>query len=480
MKYVISTRYGTLIIYLFKQFNRMKKIYFFLALMCVVFYSCKKDDSSGSDEERSLSDGFELKVGKSQQESLVEVVRTDGALYVVAVTTNKSKKENDHEGYKGGYRDILVTKINLDGTTGWTKCFGTEQSDFAVAAIAYKGDLIIAGHTCVEFVSIGLGSLVGSSDIMVYRINSSGDVVWQHKEEQDDDQQTFDIALNGDNLYVVRKSGQFGSDVDKLVFNLADNSKTGAEAFEISREFYMQSKVKVSDGYIMLGSISDAAAAIKYDNSLTKQWEKTYKGARALSGVAEYNGSYIFTGTTVTKWYFPFPYYQVCHGDNRAIEMFIMKTDGDGSFSYKSGENNTWKIGIGYLESGWFGEDSQYYMQNDNGRSVVNINGDILIFGNGTQHKEKPGVEGVGKITAVESKAMVVRISPDFKMKDINSDEAFIGWESDFYSKVLRNKILITDMPQLTNVYEVNDVFLLVGVVDGDILLKAYNKSSLM
>ncbi|GEM_PF-2348812 len=458
----------------------MRKIYFFLALLCIVSYSCKKDNSSGSDEGTSLSEGFKQRIGKGQDESFVDVVKTDNALYVVAVTTNKSKKENDYEDYNGGYRDILVTKVNLDGTTGWTKCFGTAESDIAVAAVAYKGDLIIAGQTCVEFVQTGLGSLVGSSDIVLYRINASGDVVWQHKEEQDDDQRVFDIALNGDVLHVIRESGQFGSDVDKLLFNLTDNSKTGAEPFEITRSFYKYRTVKVSDGYIMLGRISNDAAAIKYDNSLTKQWEKRYKGAKLLRGVAEYNGGYIFTGITVTKWYFPYPYYQVCHGENRAVEMFIMKTEGDGSFSYKSGENSTWKIGIGYLESGWFGEDSQYYMQNDDGRTVVNVNGEILIFGNGTQHKDKPGVEGVGKMTTIESKAMVVRIDPNFKMRDINSDESFIGWESDFYSKVLKNKKLVKDMPQLTDVLEIGDVFLLIGIEGNDILLKAFNKSTLM
>ncbi|MBU1076077.1 MAG: SBBP repeat-containing protein, partial [Spirochaetes bacterium] len=110
-----------------------------------------------------------------------------------------------------GENDIFITKVNSDGTYGWTKQIGGTGDDtgFAIACDS-SGNIYITGsfEGTVNFAQDWLGNDTkgssGNSDIFITKINANGTYGWTKKMGGTGYDGSYGMALdNSDNIYIT-------------------------------------------------------------------------------------------------------------------------------------------------------------------------------------------------------------------------------------------------------------------------------------
>ena len=95
-----------------------------------------------------------------------------------------------------GTYDLLVLKLNPDGTVAWQKTYGGSQSDYAYSIQQTSdGGYIVAGGT----VSFG----AGGSDFWILKLDSDGSVAWQKTYGGLNDDYAQSIQQTSDGGYIV-------------------------------------------------------------------------------------------------------------------------------------------------------------------------------------------------------------------------------------------------------------------------------------
>ncbi|HUT70913.1 MAG TPA: hypothetical protein VMW89_09575 [Desulfatiglandales bacterium] len=115
---------------------------------------------------------------------------------------------DDHTSVDGS-ADIFLTKINPDGTYGWTKTMGGSMGDWGnSAAVDGSGNVYVAGYFVgtADF-DPGPGdnhTSTGSNDIFVTKINSDGTYGWTKTMGGETDDQGYSARVDGSgNVYVA-------------------------------------------------------------------------------------------------------------------------------------------------------------------------------------------------------------------------------------------------------------------------------------
>jgi hypothetical protein len=94
---------------------------------------------------------------------------TDSMLIVVGITTSDDHFVHGHNGL--GY-DYWILKLNSEGDTIWTKCYGNSKNDWASSITqSSDGGFVIAGTTEIENIDNRL-------DFWILKLNSEGDSLW--------------------------------------------------------------------------------------------------------------------------------------------------------------------------------------------------------------------------------------------------------------------------------------------------------------
>lgn len=94
---------------------------------------------------------------------------TDSMLIVVGITTSDDHFVHGHNGL--GY-DYWILKLNSEGDTIWTKCYGNSKNDWASSVTqSSDGGFVIAGTTEIENIDNRL-------DFWILKLNSEGDSLW--------------------------------------------------------------------------------------------------------------------------------------------------------------------------------------------------------------------------------------------------------------------------------------------------------------
>lgn len=112
-----------------------------------------KINSDGSHDWTKAIGGVGAEVGKTTLEL------SDG--YIIAGETNS---------VGAGQSDILIVKMNFDGSLAWTKTYGGIQNDSGSGIAEVSGGFII-GATLESFGA-------GTADAALLKINTQGDVIW--------------------------------------------------------------------------------------------------------------------------------------------------------------------------------------------------------------------------------------------------------------------------------------------------------------
>jgi hypothetical protein len=116
-------------------------------------------------EAFAQSDTLKVKaIGGSQFEQAAEIIPCASGGYALVGTTGSNETGNT---------DVLVARLDADLNCLWTRNFGGSDVEWGLSVVEdWSGNLLVAGYT----LSFGAGSY----DMLVMKINPSGDLLWQH------------------------------------------------------------------------------------------------------------------------------------------------------------------------------------------------------------------------------------------------------------------------------------------------------------
>lgn len=132
------------------------------------------------------------------------VIDSSNNVYVFGKTNGKVGKENF------GKYDGFIVKIDSAANTIWTTQIGSkEEDDFFNAAVDGLGNLYITGYIGVDAKNTSLSNM----DVLIVKLNSSGEIVWQKQYGTDSIDFGGNIAVgtNGDIYVIGSTTGVMGS-----------------------------------------------------------------------------------------------------------------------------------------------------------------------------------------------------------------------------------------------------------------------------
>ena len=217
---------------------------------------------------------------------------TDGG-YIVAGETYS---------FGAGFSDIWVLKLGSSGAMEWQKAYGGSDDDI-VGAIQQTADggYIVAGETY----SFG----AGNNDMLIFKINNDGTVAWQRTYGGAGSDAASSIQQTADGGYIVAGYTTGGSNADAWVLKLgSDGAVAWQKAYGGSGDEVASSVRQTADGgYIVagftrsFGSGNADAWVLKLGSDGTVAWQKAYGGLGddvANSIQPTEDGGFVFAGHT--------------------------------------------------------------------------------------------------------------------------------------------------------------------------------------
>lgn len=183
-------------------------------------------DGVGSGQHQGANDAFVAKFDAAGKRTWVRQFGTaeNEAAYFVAVN---SQDESAVTGYTLGdidgngpedalgSEDGFVTTFSADGTRGWTRQWGTSDTDMGITiAIDTDDNVSVVGTTVADLDADGPDELVGGADIAVLEWDAEGTLRWQHQLGSSDDEYEPYVAADPDGNVLVGFSTTGDVDAD--------------------------------------------------------------------------------------------------------------------------------------------------------------------------------------------------------------------------------------------------------------------------
>jgi len=226
----------------------------------------------------------------------------------------------DFAGSSNSSADIIVLKLDTNGSEVWKKQLGTSQDDVATAIqLDSNEDLIIAGYSSTGF-DTHLSN--GLHDVIVLKLSADGTLVWSQQFGTAFKDIANDVTIDSaDNIYVVGYSeGNIDGNPNKgfddiFISKLDTNSniqwtqqigttsteQATAVAIDSSDNIYISGfSAGDLDGNAALGS--NDQIALKYDSTGTLIWSTQFgtdKDDRAYAITIDNNDDVLISGYTL-------------------------------------------------------------------------------------------------------------------------------------------------------------------------------------
>ncbi|MBI4555679.1 MAG: VCBS repeat-containing protein [Planctomycetes bacterium] len=266
-------------------------------------------DSSGNIVWQKTFGGASGDVGRSIQQT------SDGG-YILA-------------GYTGslgaGGDDILVLRLDSNGNIVWQKTFGGSSHEYGQSIWQTSdGGYILAGYTYTF--------AVGATDVLVLRLDSSGNIVWQRTLGGSNYDWGYSIQQTSDGGYILTGyTNSFGAGLEDILVLRLDSSgnivwqKTYGGSNGNDRGYSIQ---QTSDGgYVLTGNTTSFGAGggdvpvLRLDSSGNIVWQKvlgTGNADESNSIQQTSDGGYTLTGRTA-------------FGGIRNYDATLLKLDSNGN-----------------------------------------------------------------------------------------------------------------------------------------------------
>lgn len=168
---------------------------------------------------------WEKYFGGSDNENGMKIITTTDGGYLISALTYSAN--GDVSGYRGN-GDMWLLKVDANGNKVWDKTFGGTGYDYdSYVTATSDGGYLLAGGTSSNDGDIS--GLSGSSDVVVFKLDASGNKVWTKKYGGSKSERPFSIITtkDGGSIIVGRTdsndgdvSGLHGSDLDMWVLKL--------------------------------------------------------------------------------------------------------------------------------------------------------------------------------------------------------------------------------------------------------------------
>jgi len=269
--------------------------------------------------------------GTGVLEEALSVQQTADAGYIVAGQTTV---------FATGESDIWILKLTCDGTITWQKGYGLARIPEQVSCIrqTVDGGYVVAGCTH--------NPRSASTDILILKLNSDGSAAWQKSYGGSDDDCAYSIQQTADAGYIVAGgTSSFGAGSDDIwVMNLnSDGTVAWQKTYggsDWDRAYSIQQTVDA--GYIVTGQTSSFGAGntdiwvLKLNSDGTVAWQKTYGGSDADAAYSiqqTADAGYALTGET---WSFGTDPLRILRsGTTNSGDIWILKLNSDGSVTWQ-------------------------------------------------------------------------------------------------------------------------------------------------
>ena len=315
----------------------MKKIMvLFLLIVSTALYGCGIPGgggdgfSTGTVGAGVMSQSYWAKTfGGTSLEAGYSVQQTSDGGFIVAGYTSSFEVRGSN---------FFVIKLDANGNTTWQKKYGSICVNKGQAIQQTSdGGYILAGYTDI----FGAGWF----DMMLYKLDANGDVVWSKTYGGTNFDQLTSIQQTSDGGYVLAgytSSFGYGS-YDVLVLKLdSGGSITWEKAFGGTGADYASSIRQTSDGgYIVAGKTSSFGAGgkdlwvIKLNSTGTVTWQNTYGGTAddTASFIQQTSdGGFILIGDT-----YSFSTANFYH------DFWVIKLQADGSINWQKAYGTRYK-----------------------------------------------------------------------------------------------------------------------------------------
>ena len=192
------------------------------------------------------------------------------------------------ESFGAGQKDVYVLKINHQGTTEWTKTFGTNINEYATSIISSNdgGYYILANNEQEDMENI--------YDISILKINSIGDLEWEETLGGIGNDLGNSVIDMEDGILVSGNTTSYGNGLSDAYFVKLNYSGgiIWENTFGSTLIEKASSSIKLMDGsFIFVGSQESNLSNQGYDVWLGKintlgelEWSKNYGGDNAEHG----------------------------------------------------------------------------------------------------------------------------------------------------------------------------------------------------
>lgn len=212
----------------------------------------------------------------------IEQTSDDG--YILTGETNSFDVE-DH--------DILVLKLNSQGSLEWGHTYGDHKIEFGQAIHETEGGYVLVGETnsFAEADTVENSDEGGINDIILMKLDYEGEVIWSNLYGGKDDDYVTDMIVDGDNgIFILGNTYSYGSGARDGLIIRTDNEGTLIQSKTLGNEGdeQLQSIHKVGDDGFIIGGFSNShndglkkedALIIRLTEKGTFRWSKTFGGA---------------------------------------------------------------------------------------------------------------------------------------------------------------------------------------------------------
>jgi len=191
-------------------------------------------------------------------------------VYLVGVSNN----------FGAGEEDIILVKYDSYGIQLWNRTWGGSLSDFGYA-------IAIDSLDYIYLVGTTFSSGAGEEDIILVKYDSSGTPLWDRTWGGGLSDIGYGIAIDSTgNIYLTGITNSFGTGMDDMVLVRFDNSGTqlwnrtwGGNSFDSGSDIVIDSAGNVYVlGSTKSFSIEPDILLVKYNNSGTELWNHTWGG----------------------------------------------------------------------------------------------------------------------------------------------------------------------------------------------------------
>ena len=266
------------------------------------------------------------------------VQKSNGGYFVVGTTSS----------FGAGNNDIYAISTDMNGDLLWSKTFGGADDDFGLSVVQTSDSgFLIAGYTF----SFG----AGNSDILLVRLNFSGDTLWTKTIGGASFEFTNEIQNTSDGGFIISGSSNgFGvGQSDILLIKLNSNGAiVWSKTFGKYDNQFGGGVQQTADGGYILSGYMDAGNSrvllLKTDSLGNQIWTKKYGNGTFSNASRECScvqvtpgGGYIFT--TILD----------------VGNFFVIKTDGNGILQTRNGfavgnANSIHPVNGGFVVCGTF------------------------------------------------------------------------------------------------------------------------------